>query len=128
MSIRAKTKNLFSGKELTAKQKANSALNMKEIDEGATVLKSYPRRLVFELTNACNLNCVMCGRNAADFKPTVFDMDVFRNGETKTENVEIYVANLTFAILILGHVFFYNILKFQIVFLFPAIALENFFL
>ena len=88
MIIRAKTKNLFSGKELTAKQQANSDLNIKEIDEGATVLKSYPRRLVFELTNACNLNCVMCGRNAADFKPTVFDMDVFRSFEPLMDSVE----------------------------------------
>ncbi|WP_407397724.1 radical SAM protein [Anaerovibrio sp.] len=88
MIIRAKTKNLFSGKELTAKQQANSDLNIKEIDEGATVVKSYPRRLVFELTNACNLNCVMCGRNAADFKPTVFDMDVFRSFEPLMDSVE----------------------------------------
>lgn len=88
MIIRAKTKNLFSGKELTAQQQANSDLNIKEIDEGATVLKSYPRRLVFELTNACNLNCVMCGRNAADFKPTVFDMEVFRSFEPLMDSVE----------------------------------------
>lgn len=81
MIIRAKTKNLFEGKKLTEKQQNNSDLNIREIDSGATILKSYPRRLVFELTNACNLNCVMCGRNAANFKPTVFDMDVFRSFE-----------------------------------------------
>lgn len=81
MIIRAKTKNLFEGKNLTEKQQNNSDLNIREIDSGATILKSYPRRLVFELTNACNLNCVMCGRNAANFKPTVFDMDVFRSFE-----------------------------------------------
>lgn len=86
--LRAKTKNLFSGKELTEKQRANSDLNIKEIDECATILKSYPRRLVFELTNACNLNCVMCGRNAANFKPTVFDMDVFRSFEPLMDTVE----------------------------------------
>lgn len=88
MILRAKTKNLFSGKELSEQQKANSALNIKELEEGATVLKSYPRRLVFELTNACNLNCVMCGRNAADFKPTVFDMDVFKSFEPLMDTVE----------------------------------------
>lgn len=86
--LRAKTKNLFSGKELTERQQNNSNLNMKEIEEGATVLQSYPRRLVFELTNACNLNCVMCGRNAADFKPTVFDMDVFRSFEPLMDDIE----------------------------------------
>lgn len=88
MIIRAKTKNLFEGKNLTEKQQNNSDLNIREIDSGATILKSYPRRLVFELTNACNLNCVMCGRNAANFKPTVFDMDVFRSFEPIMDYVE----------------------------------------
>ena len=88
MILRAKTKTLFSGKELTDKQKQNSDLNIKELEAGKTVLESYPRRLVFELTNACNLNCVMCGRNAADFKPTVFDMDVFRSFEPLMDIVE----------------------------------------
>lgn len=81
MIVRAKTKNLFSGKKLTARQQKNSDKNIAEMEEGKTVLESYPRRLVFELTNACNLNCVMCGRNAADFKPTMFDMDTFRSFE-----------------------------------------------
>ena len=88
MILRAKTKNLFSGKELTEKQQNNSNKNMDELEAGKTVLESYPRRLVFELTNACNLNCIMCGRNAADFKPTVFDMDVFRSFEPLMDTVE----------------------------------------
>lgn len=88
MIIRAKRKELFSGKELTEAQQKNSQLNLQEIDAGATVLKSYPRRLVFELTNACNLNCVMCGRNAADFKSTAFAMDVFRNFEPLMDIIE----------------------------------------
>ena len=88
MILRAKTKTLFSGKKLTEKQQKNSDLNIKELEAGKTVLESYPRRLVFELTNACNLNCVMCGRNAADFKPTVFDMDVFRSFEPLMDTVE----------------------------------------
>lgn len=88
MVIRAKTKTLFSGKELTEKQEKNSQLNMFELESGKTFLSSYPRRLVFELTNACNLNCVMCGRNAANFKPTVFDMDVFRSFEPLMDTIE----------------------------------------
>lgn len=88
MILRAKTKTLFNGKELTSVQKANSDLNISELEAGETVLKSYPRRLVFELTNACNLNCVMCGRNAADFKPTIFNMDVFRSFEPLMDSVE----------------------------------------
>ena len=88
MILRAKTKTLFSGKELTELQKKNTEQNIKELEDGKTILESYPRRLVFELTNACNLNCIMCGRNAADFKPTVFDMDVFRSFEPMMDYVE----------------------------------------
>ena len=88
MVLRAKRKTLFSGKPLTEKQQQNSDLNICETDEKAVVLKSYPRRLVLELTNACNLNCVMCGRNAADFKLTSFDMDVFRSLEPLMDTVE----------------------------------------
>lgn len=88
MILRAKTKLLFQGKPLTQLQKENSDLNLREIDEGRTILKSLPRRLVFELTNACNLNCVMCGRNAADFKATMFDMDWFRWFEPMLDTVE----------------------------------------
>lgn len=88
MILRAKTKNLFEGKELTQQQQKNSKKNMEELEAGKTILESYPRRLVFELTNACNLNCIMCGRNAADFKPTMFDMDVFRSFEPLMDTVE----------------------------------------
>ena len=84
----SKNQNLFSGKELIAKQQENSNKNIEELEKGQTILQSYPRRLVFELTNACNLNCVMCGRNAADFKPTVFNMDVFRSFEPLMDVVE----------------------------------------
>lgn len=88
MILRAKTKMLFNGKTLTESQQLNSDLNIRELEEGRSILKSYPRRLVFELTNACNLNCVMCGRNAADFKPTMFDMDTFRSFEPLLDTVE----------------------------------------
>ncbi len=88
MLLRAKTKTLFEGKPLTEKQKENTDLNLKEIDENKVVLDSYPRRLVLELTNACNLNCVMCGRNAADFKLTSFDMDIFKSLEPLFDTIE----------------------------------------
>lgn len=88
MILRAKTKNLFNGKELTLRQQNNSERNIAELEMGKTSLESYPRRLVFELTNACNLNCVMCGRNAADFKPTFFDMNFFRSFEPLMDIVE----------------------------------------
>ena len=73
--LRAKTKFLFDRFPLTEEQKQNSELNLKEVDEHKTILKSAPRRLVFELTNACNLNCIMCGRNAVKFTPTFFKLD-----------------------------------------------------
>lgn len=88
MIVRAKTRNLFEGKPLTEIQRENSSKNLREIDEKKTVLESYPRRLVLELTNACNLNCVMCGRNAADFKPVYFDMDMFYSLEPIMDKIE----------------------------------------
>lgn len=88
MILRAKTKTLFQGKALTQQQEQNSIMNLREIDEGKKILDSYPRRLVLELTNACNLNCVMCGRNNASFKPTVFDMGVFRSLEPIMDIIE----------------------------------------
>lgn len=88
MIVRAKTKKLFEGRELSQKQQDNSKLNLKEIEEGKMILESYPRRLVLELTNACNLNCVMCGRNAADFKLVSFDMDTFQSLEPIMDKIE----------------------------------------
>ena len=86
--LRAKTATLFSGRPLVGEHRANSELNMREMEAGATVLESYPRRLVLELTNRCNLNCVMCGRNSATFRPTTLDMDTFRALEPLMDHVE----------------------------------------
>lgn len=61
-----KTEKLFKT-ALTEPQAANSSLNHLECEAGMTVLRSYPRRIVLELTNKCNFQCVMCGREAADF-------------------------------------------------------------
>lgn len=88
MIVRAKTKMLFEGKALTDRQQKNTELNLKEIDEKKTILQSMPRRLVFELTNLCNLNCIMCGRNAKDFKPTIFSMEWFEYFEPMFDTIE----------------------------------------
>lgn len=72
---RIDTKKLFNYSGLTELQKQNSALNIIESEKGLTSLKSYPRRIVLELTNTCNLNCIMCGRSHADFIPHFFDPD-----------------------------------------------------
>ena len=86
--LRAKTSSLFEGRPLTGSHLSNTQLNVEEMRAGATVLKSYPRRLVLELTNRCNLNCVMCGRNSAYFRPTTMDMDTFRSLEPVMDYVE----------------------------------------
>ncbi|MWV66836.1 radical SAM protein [Helicobacter saguini] len=80
--LRAKTKELFKTK-LTKEQEANSALNIAEIESGATILKSYPRRIVLEMTSACNIKCIFCGRDEAEFNQTYLKLDVL----DKLENV-----------------------------------------
>lgn len=81
MILRAKTKELLQTRELTQKQIENTKLNQQEMDNCSTILKSYPQRLVLELTNACNLRCIMCGRDEAEFKPTVFKLDYLKKME-----------------------------------------------
>jgi len=72
---RIDSEKLFSYDNLSQKQKINSKLNLEESTAGKTLLESKPRRIVLELTNSCNLNCIMCGRNNADFKPTFFNVN-----------------------------------------------------
>lgn len=86
--LRAKTLDLRQTKELSAKQKENSILNEQEALSQTTILKSFPRRFVLELTNACNLNCIMCGRNAANFKPVIFDIKMLDKLQPVAEHVE----------------------------------------
>lgn len=86
--LRAKTLDLRQTVELTPQRKANSALNEKEAISQQTVLDSKPRRLVFELTNACNLRCKMCGRNSATFKPTVFNTEWLNRFEGVVKEIE----------------------------------------
>lgn len=73
--LRAKTFDLRQTGTLSPERAANTARNQEEALAQKTVLKSAPQRLVLELTNRCNLNCVMCGRNAADFQPTQFQLE-----------------------------------------------------
>ncbi|MCR5701975.1 MAG: radical SAM protein [Lachnospiraceae bacterium] len=86
--IRAKTLDLKQIRPLSKKRQDNSSLNEHEAINGITNLKSYPRRLVLEMTSACNINCKMCGRNAVDFKPTVFNPEWLEIFEPITEYVE----------------------------------------
>ena len=86
--LRAKTLDLRLTRPLTPERRANSAKNEEEALAGKIVLESMPRRFVFELTNACNLNCKMCGRNSADFRPTWFQMDWLKYVEPVASLVE----------------------------------------
>lgn len=88
MELRAKTKYLFDIFELDEIQKRNSELNLYEIENNSIELRSVPRRLVLELTNACNMNCVMCGRNTVDFKPTIFNLDWLTKFECILNEIE----------------------------------------
>ena len=80
-------------RELTILQSANSSLNIKELNEGKTILESYPRRLVLELTNACNLKCIMCGRDEAEFNNTYLDINILsrlKDALEVTEEVALF--------------------------------------
>lgn len=88
MILRSKTRELLQTRQLTQKQIDNTKLNQEEMDEGATILKSYPQRLVLELTNACNLRCIMCGRDEAEFNPTVFKLDYLKKMEHILDTIE----------------------------------------
>jgi radical SAM protein with 4Fe4S-binding SPASM domain len=85
--MRAKTIDLF-GSPLTSQQDSNAQLNKKEALDGKIILDSYPRRLVLELTNACNLNCIMCGRNESSFTKNFFDISYLYRLEPALSYVE----------------------------------------
>lgn len=90
--IRAKTLNLLQTKKLTPEQYANSKQNIRESEISAPILKTAPRRVVLELTNVCNLRCIMCGRND-HFKATTFDLDYLKKIEpilNRTEEVTLF--------------------------------------
>lgn len=87
-----KTEKLFKT-PLSDSQQENTELNLQERTEGRTVLKSFPRRIVFELTNKCNFNCIMCGREAADFRTFDLPMQVIKSAEhffSRTEEVTLH--------------------------------------
>jgi len=73
---------------LTERRQKNSKLNEQEALKGEVCVQSYPRRIVLEMTSACNIHCKMCGREAADFKATVFDPKWLKVFESITEDIE----------------------------------------
>ncbi len=90
--LRAKTLDLRTTRPLNSLRKNNARKSEEEALTGEESLTAYPRRFVFELTNACNLNCRMCGRNTANFRPTFFDVEylpLFEQAAQYTEEVTL---------------------------------------
>ena len=85
-----KTEKLFKT-DLNDTQLKNSELNHFECLTGKTILDSYPRRIVFELTNRCNFRCIMCGREATPFKTYDLPISVIRS----FESIYTYVEEVT---------------------------------
>ena len=89
--IRAKTKEIKRLYDFSCEQNHNMELNDQESDSATIKLESYPKRIVCEMTSACNIHCKMCGRIAADFKPTFFDIEWLN----LFENASKYIGELT---------------------------------
>jgi MoaA/NifB/PqqE/SkfB family radical SAM enzyme len=86
--LRAKTDTLIKTRELSEMRLDNTRKNSIEMKAKKRILQSMPQRLVFEMTNACNLNCIMCGRNARHFKATHFNMDWLKKFDEVVASVE----------------------------------------
>lgn len=91
MIKRARTKDLFQYDGLTRLQEENNELNAEEMNNASLQLESYPRRFVLELTNACNLKCIMCGRDDEEFAQTYFDI----NSLDKVANILDKITEVT---------------------------------
>lgn len=85
--LRAKTKELFKA-QLTKEQEENSQLNIQELEQEANILKSYPRRIVLEMTSACNIKCIFCGRDEAEFNQTYLPLEVLDKLEPVLQKCE----------------------------------------
>jgi radical SAM protein with 4Fe4S-binding SPASM domain len=61
--------------------KENKHINDFESDRHFTVLRSNPQRIVFEITNKCNLRCRMCGQSHRKFSGVDMSIDTFMRTE-----------------------------------------------
>lgn len=82
-----KTEKLFKT-SLSDAQKNNSKVNHIEFLEGKTLLESFPRRIVFELTNRCNFRCIMCGREATNFQTNDLPLSVIKRFDNCFPHIE----------------------------------------
>lgn len=83
-----KLHNLFPYNDLTKQQSDNSVLNQTEWTKRKEILTSYPRRIVLELTNNCNLHCEMCGRCYDTFQIKTLNIKVIKWLEPILNKVE----------------------------------------
>ncbi len=79
---------LFQINELTPEQRINSQANIKDINQKNFCLHSKPRRLVLELTNACNYQCKMCGYEQLDSQNRFFKMQFLKPLEPLWDVIE----------------------------------------
>jgi len=59
----------------------NKKLNDEEKNAGLLVLKSKPQRIVFEVTNRCNLRCEMCAQSSRKFIYEDLDLKIVNKME-----------------------------------------------
>ena len=74
--------------KLNERQQKNSMLSEREMREGKTILESYPRRVVLELTNRCDLRCIMCARAFSKFTPTTLRFSILDKIDDFLSNAE----------------------------------------
>jgi len=74
-------------KPLSVERIKNSKINIEEMLKGVSKLESVPRRLVLELTNACNLDCITCGRKT-NFTPNYFSLDFLKPLDKIIQKIE----------------------------------------
>ena len=75
--------------ELNEEQKSNSKLNFEEMQKRMLYLKSNPRRVILELTNRCDLRCIMCGRTFQGFcNPTNLNLGIIKKFDSILETAE----------------------------------------
>lgn len=86
--LRAKRMNLYNS-EISYERKKNSAMNFQETIEQKRVLKSYPRRIVLEMTTFCNQKCIMCNREKIITNPVMLSMapDIFSDVIIHSEEI-----------------------------------------
>ncbi len=78
-SLRLKNLRFDTIRKLSIKIKKNKniKLNLKEIDQNKTILKSTPRFIIIDPTNRCNCKCSICYRNFHEIEETDLSINDF---------------------------------------------------